>query len=113
MNISWHVNSILISIYKQDASVQITVGAIDMGQGTHTRCAQVAANIFGIPLEMVSVRPAGTDVCANPAPTGGTISSHVAMRLIKKGADKMMKKLQERFKIMSIFFIEILCIKFL
>ena len=65
-----------------------------MGQGTHTRCAQVAANTFGIPLEMVSVRPATTDVNANSAPTGGTVSSHVAMRLIQKAAQKLLKRLE-------------------
>ena len=74
-------NSVLISVYRHDGSVQITIGSIDMGQGSQvkiipfinnrfcirnyhpkicckTRCAQVAADAFGIPLEMVTVRPA-------------------------------------------------------
>ena len=94
MNIGWHTNSVLISVFRQDASVQITVGGIDMGQGMHTRCAQVAANIFDIPLSMVSVRPPTTDVNANSSPTGGTVTSHVAMRLIQKAAKKLVKRLE-------------------
>ena len=42
---------------------------------------------------MVTVRPASTDVCANASPTGGTVSSHVAMRLVKQAADKILKRL--------------------
>ena len=42
---------------------------------------------------MVTVRPATTDVCANASPTGGTVSSHVAMRLVKQAADKILKRL--------------------
>ena len=42
---------------------------------------------------MVTVRPANTDVCANASPTGGTVSSHVAMRLVKQAADKILKRL--------------------
>lgn len=70
------------------------MGGIDIGQGTHTRCAQVAAHTFGIPLDMVSVRPASTDINANSAPTGGTVSSHVAMRLIQKAGQKLLKRLE-------------------
>ena len=70
------------------------MGGIDIGQGTHTRCAQVAAHTFGIPLDMVSVRPASTDINANSAPTGGTVSSHVAMRLIQQAGQKLLKRLE-------------------
>lgn len=62
-------------------------------QGSQTRCAQVAAHSLGIPLEMVTVRPASSDVCANASPTGGTVSSHVAMRLVKQAAEKILKRL--------------------
>ena len=66
-----------------------------MGQGLQTRCAQVAAHVLGIPLDTIAVRAASTEVSANAAPSGGTVSSHVAMRLIQKAGQKLLKRLQK------------------
>ena len=32
MDVSFHSNSVLLSVYRQDGSVQLTIGGIDMGQ---------------------------------------------------------------------------------
>ena len=55
-----------------------------MGQGMHTRCAQVAAQNLGCDLDTVRVKPTNTEVSPNSAPTGGTISTHAQMLLINK-----------------------------
>ena len=55
-----------------------------MGQGMHTRCAQIAAQNLGCDLDIVRVKPTNTEVSPNSAPTGGTISTHAQMLLINK-----------------------------
>ena len=55
-----------------------------MGQGMHTRCAQVAAQNLECDLDIVRVKPTNTEVSPNSAPTGGTISTHAQMLLINK-----------------------------
>ncbi|CAG5108120.1 Oidioi.mRNA.OKI2018_I69.chr1.g3642.t1.cds [Oikopleura dioica] len=84
MDPAFHVNSCLVNICRQDATVQIHVGASDMGQATATRSAQTAARTLGIPLEMVNVQPTSSAVTANGAPTGGTVSTQVACYLISE-----------------------------
>ena len=49
---TWHLNQAgaLVHIYFNDGSVNVNTGAIEMGQGTYTKIAQLAANALGIPL---------------------------------------------------------------
>lgn len=66
---------ILVAIYQKDGSVAISHGGIEMGQGINTKVAQVAAHFLGIPLEMISVKPASNVISANSIASGGSMTS--------------------------------------
>ncbi|CAN8072346.1 unnamed protein product [Agarophyton chilense] len=65
----------LVHIYKEDGSVLITHGGVEMGQGLHTKICQIAASELGIPLEKVFVSETATDKIPNASPTAASASS--------------------------------------
>jgi len=64
---TWHLNQAgaLVHIYCNDGSVHINTGAIEMGQGTYTKIAQLAAHKLGLPFNKVKVSATCTDKVPN------------------------------------------------
>jgi len=64
---TWHLNQAgaLVHIYCNDGSVHVNTGAIEMGQGTYTKIAQLAANEFGLPVNKIKVSATRTDKVPN------------------------------------------------
>ena len=56
-----------------------------MGQGAHTRVAQVIAENLEIPFENVFVMKTTTDQLPNMSEDGGSFGSLTSMRLAAKG----------------------------
>ena len=94
-NIDFAKSSVLVSLLKHDGSIQITVGGIDMGQGQHTRCAQIAARNLGCDLDKVRVKPTNTEVSPNSSPDGGTVTTTRMMLIINDLTDKLKKRMVE------------------
>jgi len=61
----------LVHVYK-DGSVTVNHGGTEMGQGLFVKLAQVAADVFGIPLRDVKVTATRTDKVPNTAPTAAS-----------------------------------------
>ncbi|RKF19888.1 xanthine dehydrogenase molybdopterin binding subunit [Alginatibacterium sediminis] len=61
----------LVHVYT-DGSVQVSHGGTEMGQGLHTKVAQIVAQTFGIPLDLVHVSSTRTDKVPNTSPTAAS-----------------------------------------
>jgi xanthine dehydrogenase/oxidase len=64
----------LVHIYT-DGTVLLTHGGVEMGQGLHTKVAQVVAQSLRVPLSDVYVAETATDKVPNASPTAASASS--------------------------------------
>ncbi len=64
----------LVHVYN-DGTIYISHGGTEMGQGLHTKVAQIAAHAFGVPLEYVAIGSTDTDKVANTMPTAASMSN--------------------------------------
>lgn len=70
---SLNAASALVNVNMVDGSVVIYHGGVEMGQGLHTKIAQLAANTLGIPLELIRIGGNNTDSIVNcPATAAST-----------------------------------------
>jgi xanthine dehydrogenase large subunit len=64
----------LVHVYT-DGSVAVSTGAVEMGQGVNTKIAQVAADIFSLPIEKIRVHTTNTLRIANTSPTAASAAA--------------------------------------
>lgn len=83
-----------VAVYGNDGSVLITHGGIEMGQGMNTKVAQVAAFIFGIPLDLVHVIQSDSLNGANSIVTGGCVGSECVAFAVKKCCEVILERLK-------------------
>ena len=88
----------LVHIYT-DGSVHLNHGGIEMGQGTHTKIAQLVANSFGLPFEKVQISSTNTSKVPNTSASAassttdlnGAATLNAAMK-IKSNLNNFIKK---------------------
>lgn len=56
----------------RDGSVQVSTGAVEMGQGVQVRIQGLVSDFFSIDRSRVTVLPTATDKCANTSPTAAS-----------------------------------------
>jgi xanthine dehydrogenase large subunit len=66
--------AVLLNIYR-DGSVHLNQGGTEMGQGLHTKIAQVVADELSIPLSRIRITPTATDKVPNATPTAGSLGA--------------------------------------
>ncbi|KAL0878640.1 hypothetical protein ABMA27_003714 [Loxostege sticticalis] len=84
----------MVAIYRGDATVTVTTGGVEMGQGVNTKVAQVCAYELGIPLEYVSVLPHYSFTAANNVFSGSSITSESACYAVIKACQMLKKRLE-------------------
>ena len=78
----------LVHIYYADGSVHVSTGAIEMGQGTYTKIAQLVANEFGINYDNIKVSSTRTDKIPNTSASAASsttdLNGAAAINAVKK-----------------------------
>ncbi|GAA0742803.1 xanthine dehydrogenase molybdenum-binding subunit XdhA [Clostridium oceanicum] len=83
-------------VMNQDGSVQVQVGATEIGQGSDTVLSQMAAETIGIPFDMVTlVSNQDTDVTPFDSGAYASRQSFIAGQAVKKAATEVKRKVLE------------------
>ena len=90
----------LVQVHR-DGSVQVSTGAVEMGQGVNTRIAMLVAEELGLPLNRIRVMTTSTEKNANTSPTAASTGTDIngaaalnACRAIKTRLAALAVKLQ-------------------
>ncbi len=84
----------------QDGSVLVGTGLSELGQGSRTVFAQIAAEVLGVPLEMVTSRLCDTDSVHDSGPTVASRGTTVGGISVMKAAGEVKKSLLKMASIM-------------
>ncbi|MGD8306456.1 MAG: xanthine dehydrogenase family protein molybdopterin-binding subunit [Ignavibacteria bacterium] len=77
----------------RDGSVNVLAGTQDLGTGTYTFIAQVAAEVLQIPIESVEVTIGDTEACPYCNVSGGSLTAPSVSPAVRDAAEKMKSKL--------------------
>jgi xanthine dehydrogenase large subunit len=72
-----------------DGSVQLNHGGTEMGQGLHTKVAQVVAEVFGITLDKIRICATSTGKVPNTSPTAASSGSDLNGMAAKRAAEEI------------------------
>ena len=61
-----------LSIFARDATIAISCGAIEMGQGINTKVVQTVAKELNVPMEIISMKPTNTFVSPQNSQSWGS-----------------------------------------
>jgi len=84
----------LVHVYT-DGSVAVSTGAVEMGQGVNTKIAQVAANVFSLPVERVKVHTTNTLRIANTSPTAASAAADLNGKATEIACENILQRLKE------------------
>ena len=77
----------------RDGSVNVFAGTQDLGTGTYTFIAQVAAEVLQIPIEKIEVTIGDTETCPYCNLSGGSLTAPSVSPAVRDAAEKMKSKL--------------------
>ncbi len=83
----------LVHVYL-DGSVNISTGAVEMGQGVNTKMLQVAANIFSIAPEKIRVNSTNTYRIANTSPSAASATADLNGKAVQIACEKILERLK-------------------
>ena len=86
----------LVHIYT-DGSIQVNHGGTEMGQGLHTKIGQIAANEFGLDLDMIEVTATRTDKVPNTSPTAASSGTDLNGKAVQNACITLKARLAECF----------------
>ena len=80
----------------QDGSVLVGVGLTDMGQGSRTVFAQIAAEVLGVTVDRITVPHVDTDSVHDSGPTVASRSATVGGMAVYKAAGEVKASLVKK-----------------
>jgi xanthine dehydrogenase large subunit len=83
----------LVHVYS-DGSIAINHGGTEMGQGLHIKVAQVAAGVFGQPIDAVRITATATDKVPNTSATAASSGSDLNGMAVKAACDAIAGRLR-------------------
>ncbi len=92
---SLNSSSAFITVNMADGSVMVHHGAVEMGQGVHTKIAQLAANTLGIPLELIRVAGNSSEIITNSPATAASTGFDLNGGAVEKACNTLKTRLQE------------------
>ena len=101
---TWHLNQAgaLVHIYCNDGSVHVNTGAIEMGQGTYTKIAQLVANELGLPFNKIKVSATRTDKVPNTSASAASsttdLNGAAAINAINKIKQNLATYVKKKYK---------------
>lgn len=78
-----------------DGSIQANHGGTEMGQGLHTKIAQIVANEFAVPTEDVEVTSTRTDKVPNTSPTAASSGTDLNGKAVQNACITIKNRLAE------------------
>ncbi len=84
----------LVHVY-QDGSVNVSTGAVEMGQGVNTKMLQVAATIFSIDPKKISVNSTNTYRIANTSPSAASATADLNGKATQIACEAILSRLLE------------------
>ncbi|CAE7229808.1 Aox4 [Symbiodinium natans] len=84
----------LVNIHGSDGSVTVHHGGCEIGQGIHTKVAQVVAISLGCPLDLVRVADTNSEVVPNARFTGGSITTEVVCEAARQACKQLLQTLK-------------------
>ncbi len=91
---SLNASSALVNVNFTDGSVTVIHGGVEMGQGLHTKIAQMAASALGIPLEKVRVTGNSSDVIVNAPATAASTGYDLNAGAVEKACLELRARLE-------------------
>ena len=92
----------LVHIYT-DGSIHLNHGGIEMGQGTHTKIAQIIANSLGMPYEKVQISTTNTSKVPNTSASAASsttdLNGAAALNAVSKIKFNLEKFIKSKYKI--------------
>ncbi|XP_054284608.1 uncharacterized protein LOC129001378 [Macrosteles quadrilineatus] len=83
-----------LSVYQKDATVRISHGGTETGQGINTKVAQICAALFKIPIEYVFVTKTNNLVSANDAPAQNGFSDESVFYAVEQCCLELLRRLE-------------------
>ena len=93
----------LVHIYHADSSIHVSTGAIEMGQGTYTKIAQLVANEFGLPFNKIKVSSTRTDKVPNTSASAASsttdLNGAAAINAVNKIKQNLALFVKKKYKL--------------
>ncbi len=83
----------LVHIY-MDGSVNVSTGAVEMGQGVNTKMLQVAATIFSIPPGKIKINSTNTYRIANTSPSAASATADLNGKAVQIACEALVERLK-------------------